>query len=101
MIAPTATVRVRFIAEDADSGSIIEAAIDDFRVTTSGCSDQCAGDATGNGVVDLDDLLITLGAFGRCLADDGYTGSADFDLDGCITLDDLLIVLGSFGGACP
>lgn len=37
LIPLTSAVRLRFIAEDSGSGSIVEAAIDDFRVSTLDC----------------------------------------------------------------
>ncbi len=49
-VAPTANVRVRFIADDAGTGHIVEAAIDDFEVTDNEClgaSSFCFGDGTG------------------------------------------------------
>jgi choice-of-anchor B domain-containing protein len=50
-VTPTSTVRLRFVADDAGSGSVIEAAIDDFQVTTPNCSGFaviCSGDGSGN-----------------------------------------------------
>ncbi len=49
-VAPTSTVRVRFVAEDAGSGSIIEAAVDDFQILAVDCggfATICAGDGSG------------------------------------------------------
>jgi hypothetical protein len=50
-VTPSALVRVRFIADDAGSGSIIEAAIDDFRISTLLCASKltpyCFGDGSG------------------------------------------------------
>ena len=40
-VAPNATVRVRFIAADEDSGSLVEAAIDDFEVFRVECGELC------------------------------------------------------------
>jgi len=46
------TLRVRFRANDAGSASVVEAAIDDFRVFETGC-----GDCNGNGIDDATDIL--------------------------------------------
>lgn len=50
-VTPSALVRVRFIADDAGSGSIIEAAVDDFRISTVLCASSltpyCFGDGSG------------------------------------------------------
>jgi choice-of-anchor B domain-containing protein len=49
-VAPTSTVRVRFVAEDLGSGSIVEAALDDFAITDDLCvgfQSVCAGDGSG------------------------------------------------------
>ncbi len=49
-VALTSQFRLRFVAEDIGSGSIVEAAIDDFRIDDVACSgfeSFCAGDGTG------------------------------------------------------
>jgi len=43
-IAPTGQVRLRFVASDTGGGSIVEAAIDDFRVTRFDCDAFCQTD---------------------------------------------------------
>ncbi|HIA26847.1 MAG TPA: choice-of-anchor B family protein [Planctomycetes bacterium] len=50
-VAATAQVQLRFIASDLGGGSIVEAAIDDIRVTEVQC-----GDCNGNGVDDAEDI---------------------------------------------
>ncbi|MHC4845740.1 MAG: choice-of-anchor B family protein [Planctomycetota bacterium] len=44
LVTPTSQMRMRFIAEDANSGSIVEAAIDDFEVVRYGCDPVCQTD---------------------------------------------------------
>ena len=55
LIAPTAEMKLRFIAEDAGAGSIIEAAVDDLLITSTTC-DVPLADCNANGVVDSDDI---------------------------------------------
>ncbi len=52
-IAPTATMRMRFVASDLGGGSIVEAALDDIRGTDLGPSGD---DCNGNGVDDSEDI---------------------------------------------
>jgi choice-of-anchor B domain-containing protein len=51
-VTPTSEVRLRFRARDEGSGSIVEAAIDDFEVISVDCPD-----CNGNGVADGVDVL--------------------------------------------
>ncbi len=50
-VTPTAQVRVRFVAEDAGTGSLVEAAVDDFvvdrKVCNSSVTPYCFGDGSG------------------------------------------------------
>ena len=48
-----------------------------------------AADLDGNGVVNIDDLLILLGNFGD-------QGDGDLDGDGTVTIDDLLELLSKW-----
>jgi glucose/arabinose dehydrogenase len=52
----------------------------------------CAGDLTGDGVVDADDLGVLLSAFG--------TADGDLNGDGSTDADDLGILLSAFGQPC-
>ncbi|MEQ8850613.1 MAG: hypothetical protein RIB32_02400 [Phycisphaerales bacterium] len=98
----TSTVQVRFIASDLGSGSIVEAAIDDFSVDTFGCDftpTGCPGDANGSSGVDFDDLNIVLSNWNTA----GPSGDiAPFPGgDGAVNFDDLNAVLGAWGTSCP
>lgn len=97
-----ATVRLRFIAEDANPGSIVEAALDDFAIVDRGCPPvACPGDLNGDGVRDLNDLTALLSAFGTTSGDPGYNAAADLDSSGSVDLNDLTGLLSTFGVACP
>ncbi len=94
-VTPSAAVRVRFVAADEGSGSIVEAAVDDFRVASLGCDSQpCPGDLTGDGQRDFDDLLVVLAAY-------GVNGGGDIDGDGDTDFDDLVALLNVYGTPCP
>jgi hypothetical protein len=95
-------VRLRFVADDAGQGSVIEAAVDDFAVADSGCSTPpCPGDVTGDGVRDLNDLSAMLSAYGASTGNPNYNAAADFDSNGTVDLNDLSFLLSVFGVACP
>lgn len=100
-VAPNATVRVRFTAEDAGGGSIVEAAIDDFRAYTADCASTtpCPGDLNGDGSIGLADLTVLLSNFGT--ASGAGPEDGDMNGDGAVDLADLTEFLSLFGSACP
>jgi hypothetical protein len=79
IIAATATMKVRFRADDAATGSLIEAAVDDVSVSVVQCA--APGDLNGDGSINAADLSILLGAWGASTAgdvdNDGDTDGAD------------------------
>ena len=81
--APGATLRIRFNAEDAGTGSIVEAAIDDLRVESlscTGCNDlDFNNDGDFPSPLDVEDF-ITSQAGGACST--GNCDSLDFNNDG-------------------
>jgi len=88
------------IASDEGSGSIVEAAIDDFRIVTYGCSQQpCPADLDGDDTIGQGDLGILLSDFG--CADGVGNCPGDVDNDGDTDQGDLGILLAAFGTPCP
>ncbi len=85
--------QIRFTAEDAGAGSVVEAAIDGVQLGRIDCVDEhpCPGDVDGNGDVDVNDVLAVIAAFG---SDDP---AGDLDGDGVVDVNDILLVIGAFG----
>jgi probable HAF family extracellular repeat protein len=54
---------------------------------------ESAYDCTGDGLVNIDDLLMVISAWGPCAS----RCSADFDDDGAVDIDDLLLVINNWG----
>jgi hypothetical protein len=57
-----------------------------------GALEDCPADISGNGSVDVDDVLAVVAAFGDC-----GSCSEDIDGDGTVGVDDLLVVIAAFG----
>jgi len=92
-VTPTSQVKVRFEASDLNAGSVVEAGIDAFAVSTFDCEDACVGDLDGDDDTDHSDL-------GILLADWGCTGGdcpGDLDDDGDTDHSDLGILLADWG----
>jgi hypothetical protein len=90
VVAPTANVRVRFVARDLGSGSLVEAGVDGFRVLSLGCP-ELLGDLNGDGSISASDLAILLGAWGT-------SGPGDLDVSGTVDAADLALLLGAWTG---
>ena len=102
ILAPTATMKVRFVASDLGTGSLIEALVDDFAITSPVCSASCVTDRDNNLVVNSSDISVYLTAW---LADvTAGTFTADFDgLGGTNSTDIsafLTAWLGEVTGGC-
>ncbi|MBL0921072.1 MAG: hypothetical protein IBJ10_02960 [Phycisphaerales bacterium] len=89
----TSTVRLRFIASDLGTGSLVEAAVDAVTIETYDCLITCLGDLNGDLVVDFADLNVLLGNYGG-------TGAGDLNGDGDVDFDDLNTLLGFYGQPC-
>jgi murein tripeptide amidase MpaA len=80
-ITPTSQMKLRFIARDLGSGSVVEAAIDDIALNIFGCPRRPA-DFNGDGFIDLEDFSAFVEAF------EAGDDSADFDESGFVDTDD-------------
>lgn len=87
-VAPSSSVRIRFVARDLGSGSLVEAGVDEVRVFSLGCP-QGLADLNGDGATDASDLAILLGAWGT-------GGPGDLDANGTVDAADLAILLGAW-----
>lgn len=94
-VALTDQVQLRFIAADDEPGSIVEAAVDAFVVSDIECESSCAADLSGDGVVNVIDMLQMLGDWGAC-----SECPSDLTGDDFVNVLDLLELLGTWG-ACP
>ena len=83
--------RVRFVARDLGSGSLVEAGVDELEVYRLRCEPAIPGDLDGNGRVDGLDLAALLSAWG--------TGGADLDGNGTTDGADLTVLLSGWTGA--
>ncbi len=95
-----ASMKVRFLANDSNPQSIVEAGIDDFHINQISCDAPCPWDcqaAPQSGAVDVPDLLALLGAWGGPQTP-GTT--CDLDGSGAIEVPDLLKLLANWG-PCP
>ncbi len=97
IVAPSDSVRLRFVASDLGDGSLVEAAIDDFRIERVVCDpigpDVCDADLDMDGFVNSGDLNVLLSGFGS-------SAPGDIDGDGSVNSTDLNILLGFFGEEC-
>ncbi len=90
-VAPTATMRVRFVARDLGTGSTVEAGVDDFQVSALNCTPPFVpADLNQDTLVNGIDMAILLGAWG--------SSGGDVNLDGITDGADLTILLSSWTG---
>jgi hypothetical protein len=95
-LTPTSQVRVRFIAQDIDAGSLVEAAIDDFAIVRVDCvvPEPCVADFDQDGGVTGADIEAFFAAFEIGAA------NADIDEDGGITGGDVEAFFLRFESGC-
>ncbi len=91
---PTNQFQIRFIVGDLNDGSVIEAGIDGLLLSGAYCdTTECASDLSGDGTVNVTDLLSLIDAWGPCPGE----CDADFDNNGTVDIVDLLTLIGDWG----
>ena len=88
-VEPTDMIKVRFIASDLGSGSIVEAGVDDLQIVAIGCNTNPA-DLNGDGTLDFFDISAFLNAFAN------QDPIADFTNDGVFDFFDISAFLAAF-----
>lgn len=90
-------MRFRFLVDDIGTQNVIEAGLDNIRITRFVCEDlaQCAADLNGDDVLDFFDISAFLNAFGS------GSLSADFNDDGLLDFFDISGFLAAFNQGCP
>ncbi|MFN7337925.1 MAG: hypothetical protein ACK5SZ_02125, partial [bacterium] len=88
----TGAVRFRFTAEDLNTGSLVEAAIDDLRIFDIACQDSCAADINGDGGVDGDDVIAFFAAWDA--------NNLDYNNDGGTDGDDVIAFFADWDSGC-
>jgi len=87
VIAPTAQMKVRFIAEDVGTASIVEAAVDEVRLVVLSCGNS--SDINGDGTTNAADLALLLSGWGAA-------GATDLNGDGNTNAADMAILLSNW-----
>ena len=88
--------RIRFIAEDNGSGSIVEAGIDAVKLQIVDCDVVvCPADLNGDGMTDFFDVSAFLNAFNAMDPVSDFTGDGSFDFF------DVSAFLTAFSAGCP
>jgi hypothetical protein len=90
-VTPTASMRLRFLARDLGSGSLVEAGVDDVRVGGFTCAAPVLGDLNGDGLVSAQDLAALLAGWGQ-------TGPTDLNGSGSTDASDMAILLANWTG---
>ncbi len=89
-VTPSSEMRVRFVASDMGSGSIVEAGVDDFRISITGCPPANIADINGDGILDIADVFAFLSAY------NASDLSVDFTNDGILDIADVFAFLNAY-----
>ncbi|MCL4219941.1 MAG: choice-of-anchor B family protein [Phycisphaerales bacterium] len=95
--SPSSLFKVRFVASDLGSGSVVEAAVDAVSITRYECEapPACPPDRNADGVLDFFDVQDFLADFAA------HDPSADLTGDGMHNFFDVQMYLATFAAGCP
>jgi hypothetical protein len=93
-LAPTSTMKVRFLAQDLGTGSVVEAGIDAVSVSVLACAAPCTADFNGDGFADFTDFDAYVTAF------EAGDESADVNNDGFLDFTDFDAFVAIFEAGC-
>jgi hypothetical protein len=94
-ITNSSQFRIRFTASDLNDGSVVEAGVDGVEISKFFCAAASCPDINGDDVVNVEDFLELLAAWGP---NPGHP--ADFDGDDVVGVTDFLLLLANWG-PCP
>ncbi len=96
VIEPTNQMKLRFVADDAGSGSVLEAAVDEIRVALRACEAEpdCVADFDDSGDVEVPDIFAYLSAW---FANDD---AADIDGTPGVAVPDIFAFLSLWFAGC-
>ncbi|MFZ4750066.1 MAG: dockerin type I domain-containing protein [Phycisphaerales bacterium] len=89
-VTPTNQMKIRFLADDVGTGSLIEAAVDEVRIRVVECTPVNPADLNDDGFVDAADLAIMLNNWNGI-------GIGDINQDGGVDATDLALILNAWG----
>jgi hypothetical protein len=92
-VAPTYQLRVRFEASDTGDGSVVEAAIDDFSITTFECISFVDGDADGDGDVNVADAVFLINYIFKDGPAPDPLEAGDANCDGEVNIGDAVFLI--------
>jgi len=93
-IAPSSAMKVRFLAQDLGTGSVVEAGVDAFKVDVLSCAVACPADFNNDGFLDFTDFDGFVGAY------ESGAPSSDFNNDGFIDFTDFDAFVAAYEAGC-